>query len=165
AAFLRGEVARLVRELDARDALLGAREDAARAAAARAERCEARARASDDDRRACEAKVDVLREVRRGLLAQLDEERARVGELEARLAALEGAAGVGREEARGESLLATQPDGPAGVQSDADEVDQLDEVDEPAGAEEATRAFDPQTLASMGEVVQANEEEGDTDDA
>ncbi|BGP40277.1 hypothetical protein JCM10450v2_004257 [Rhodotorula kratochvilovae] len=160
-AFLRGEVARLVGELGARDLLLGDREAAAREASGRVERWEERGREWGEERRAWEARVDVLREVRRGLLGQLEEERARVSELEARLAALEGATGVAEHIERAAtgdgSPLALEEGGlvspcpEQGLEAAEVEVDQLDD--------ESEMPLDPPAPAPGEEAVQVFEEE------
>ncbi|KPV74716.1 uncharacterized protein RHOBADRAFT_44236 [Rhodotorula graminis WP1] len=105
-AFLRGEVRRLAKELEARDTLLGEREAVVRRAQGEQERFERERAEWAEEQKALVAKVDALREVRRGLLRELREERERADGLEDRIRALEG---VGERAAAGASDVEQEP--------------------------------------------------------
>ncbi|BGP08153.1 hypothetical protein JCM10049v2_003999 [Rhodotorula toruloides] len=112
--YLRGEVSRLIEQLEERDEVIKSLaeqvRDAERDAAERNEREEA----WEEERQAFERKVDVLREVRRGLLGQVKELEGRVEELERALASTnqaEDGGGGGAADERDENLSAGEPEG------------------------------------------------------
>lgn len=103
AAYLRREISRLADELELRDKTIG--ELLAEAESLRSQNSQLQRQVDDsarersawqDDREALEQKIDVLKEIRRGLLAEIRELRADLVE-----AAAEGERGEGEEPACG----------------------------------------------------------------
>ncbi|GAA5996633.1 uncharacterized protein JCM10292_003102 [Rhodotorula paludigena] len=140
--YLRGEVTRLAGELALRDEAIGAMSRSLRAADERVGRAEEREAALreregewGEERERCRAKVDVLREVRRGLLGEVAELRARVDDLEG-------------QDARRSSSPEVRAENDEGHGTEVDELDEGDhgkvegkvsaqDVDEDKGAETA----------------------------
>ncbi|GAA5897235.1 hypothetical protein JCM8208_003764 [Rhodotorula glutinis] len=127
--YLRSEVRRLAVELEARDKLLGEREAVVRGAQAERERFERERGEWEEERKALVDKVDALREVRRGLLRELREERERADGLDDKVKALEG---VGDLSAAGASDVEhDEPvvDVPPVAQPAPDELEGVDAVE------------------------------------
>ena len=126
--YLRGEVRRLAVELEARDKLLGERDVLVRGAQGAQERFERERGEWAEERRALVAKVDALREVRRGLLRELREEQERGDGLEDRVRALEGAS---ERAAAGTSDVEQEPvvDVPPAAQPALDGLEAVDAVE------------------------------------
>ncbi|GEM07158.1 hypothetical protein Rt10032_c02g1175 [Rhodotorula toruloides] len=111
--YLRGEVSRLIGQLKQRDEVIKSLAEQVRDAERDAAERDEREQASEEERRAWERKVDVLREVRRGLLGQVKELEEHVEELEKALAATKQAGDRG-EGGAADERDETSPSGESG---------------------------------------------------
>ncbi|BGP32154.1 hypothetical protein JCM10296v2_003934 [Rhodotorula toruloides] len=118
--YLRGEVSRLIGQLEERDEVVKSLAEQVRDAERDTVERDEREKAWQGERKALERKVDVLREIRRGLLGQVKELEGRVEALETALASTEqveegGEGGTANE--RDESSAAGQLEGDQAAQA------------------------------------------------